>query len=155
MQEKKTISERIDERTKQRTGLRNSKDIEIYQAFCHHAHSKDGIVMWGDVIYDICQILKRDSSEPMKILELAYNQSVGNNEGIPYYLEARHFPSPLNRDAKKVYGKYLRKFILKGLVGISSPDVFGSCAPSLIGYNYFNDSEFYKKTSDSGRRLRI
>jgi len=157
MQKEKTIGERIDERTKQRTGLRSSKDIEIYKIFCHHAGLDDDVVLWGDVISDICQILKRDCSEPMRVLELAYNESVGNHEGIPHTLGSKHFPSPLYVEAKKVYGKYIRKFIKKGLVGISEPFALAGCYPLLTGYNYFNDSEFYKKTrsrNSSGRELR-
>jgi len=157
MQKEKTLDERIDERTKQRTGLRTSRDVEIYCAFCHHADFEDGVVMWGDVIFDIKQILEKDSSEPMKILELSYNESVGNHEGIPSHLEAKHFTSPLYGEAKRMYGKYLRKFIKKGLIGISKPYPLAGCYPSLNGYNYFNDSEFYKKTrsrNSVGRELR-
>jgi hypothetical protein len=94
----------------------------------------------------------------MKVLEKAYNESVGNHEGIPFDMDYNQFSSPLMQEAKSVYGQYLRRFIKRDLIGISSPDGSGNCFPQLKGYNYLNDSKFYKKTrtkNSEGRELII
>jgi hypothetical protein len=152
------INRKINQRIKQRTGIKNSKDIEIYSAFCYHADLKTGTILCGDIIFDIYAILRREASEPMRTLERAYNESVGNREGIPVDKTYREFSSPLLMEAKRVYGSCLRRFIKSGLVGISAPDVYGFCVPQLQGYNFLNDSQFFKKTStktSEGRELRV
>jgi hypothetical protein len=154
----KKITEKIDKKIAKKTGLNSKEDIEVYSFFCHHADSKNGIVLYGDVTHDIYQTLVSKASEPMKVLEEAYWESIGNHEGVPYPLEARHFDSPLSRKAKDIYGTYIASFLQSGLVDMTQNKVTGEVYPVLKGYNYLNDSTFYRKIkskNSTGRELKL
>lgn len=152
------IRVRIDKKIKQRTGLRTEKDVAIYSFFCHNSDLKRGLVMSGDVTYDIYRYLEGTCSEPMKVLERAYNDAVGNHIDIPLNMEGSYyFRSPLSHKAEEIYGKYLIKFVKKDLVSRGKSGS-GESYPLLTGYNYFNDNEFYIKTkskNSSGRELKL
>lgn len=159
MDEKLTMMvEKIDKKIAKKTGLTSKEDIEIYSIFCHHADLENGIVLHGDVAHDIYQSLLSKASEPMKVLEEAYWNSIGNHEGVPYPFEAKHFDSPLSGKAKDIYGVYVARFIQSGLVDMVQNKFTGEYNPKLNGYNYLNDPKFYKKIKNknsSGRELRL
>jgi hypothetical protein len=160
-----TIAKRISERT----GLKTSEEIDAYHNFCVHSDLDDGTVMYGDVQHEFYGELHKRASQPMKVLEQAYHEAIGNNihedlEGnraqVVSEEESKRLKSPLSRKAQQEFAKYYHQFLKSGLV--SPPESHlensydASQYPKLTGYNYFNDAEFYKKTSDgNGRELVI
>jgi hypothetical protein len=153
-----SIAEKIDERIKERTGLITKNAIEAYDYFCMNANLSDGIIMYDGVKHNFYQKLFAQASEPMQVLEIAYYTSIGNHEDIPFGVNERQFKSPLSVKAGELYSKYLKLFMRKHLVGISSKEYNGVRYPVLRGYNYFNDTKFYKKVdtkTSQGRELKV
>jgi RNAse (barnase) inhibitor barstar len=152
------IAERIDRKISDKTGITSKEAIRIYDFICTHADFNDGVIMSGDVIHDIYRDLLSKSSKPMQVLDEVYWNVVANLVEVPLCSEFRDFKSPLSRKAEQVFSEYLQDFSKRGLIGISREFAFGERYPVLIGYNYFNDNEFYEKTgtkNSQGRILRI
>jgi len=136
---------RIRERISERSGLTEASDIDAYIYFCKHSSTKDGVIMWGDVQSEIYNDLINQASSTMKVLETAYNESVGNGEEIPQRMSYRLFTSPMSKRAKEVFSKHYHKFIELDLIRLPKNGLDGWTAehyPTLNGYNYFNDPEF-------------
>jgi hypothetical protein len=157
MSQHKDLAKAIDEKITQRTGLTNPRDIEVYCHFCHHADFDNGIIMYGDVQHEIYEDLLRMASLPMRVLERAYNEGVGNNVGLTPWVDTRLLKSPLSKKAATLFQQYFFDFLKRDLV--SDPEKFGfghtaQYYPRLKSYNYFNDTEFYERSEDGkGREL--
>ena len=127
----------------QKTGLTSEEDIVAYTHFVLNTSHDTGTIMYDGVQHEFYHELREKASETMKVLETAFNNSVGNHEDIPYGLEGR-FHSPLSKKAKQEFAKYYHKFMDFGLV---SPPKFTSKSdmyyPHLEGYNYYNDVDVY------------
>ncbi len=142
------VKKAIDLKVSQRTGLTKKKDREIYSFFCEHADFQSNLVLYGDVIHCIYQILLQESSSAMQELERAYQESVGSHEKIPRNSHANQFLSPLSLEARKIYGDYLKRFVKEGLVDFAKPEKSEDFYPCLRGYNYLNDPKFYRTTRE-------
>ncbi|MBS3091275.1 hypothetical protein J4217_02390 [Candidatus Pacearchaeota archaeon] len=137
------IEEKVDKRISERTGLKTREEIDAYARFCHHSDLRNGVIMCGDVQYEFYINLFEQASEPMKKLERAYNDAIGN-ECLTERAE-RSARSPLSATAKKRFQYFYHKFMELDL--IAPPAVIGICVdyyyPALKGYNYLKDPEFY------------
>lgn len=140
------LSKKVRKRISERTGLKNEDEIKAYAHFCHHSDTNDGVIMYGDVQYEIYRGLLEESSLPMQVLEESYRQSVGENLHLFTNESRRDLASPLFRKAKQEFERFYQQFIEKGLV--SPPEKINlseSYYPRLRAYNYFNDPEFFHK----------
>lgn len=128
------LSDRFNERIREKTGLKTEKAIEAYNLFYTSAgfdRSTKGVIMSGDVRSKFNDIIRKKfgaritPSEEKKIIK------IGNQK----------------------YGYWLKYFQRKELVSdFRKPNPKSQyCYPMLWGYNPLNDTEFYIPCRDKGK----
>lgn len=140
--------QKIAKKISERTGLKSDEEIMAYSYFCKNADLNNCIILYGDVKHGFYTSLLEYASVPMKKLESAYWNSVGNHEKTGEH--ENRLESPLSKQAKELYGKYSVQFTERGLISPPEKTAYSQeYYPRLNGYNYFNDSEFYRANGNS------
>ena len=141
---------RIKDRIAQRTGLTLDDEIEAYALFCDHAtgSQRPAPILEGDVeagFYARCKAAvtpaERDAED--EVWRGYWNNRLRHGMPIP--------TTPITRQARAMLEWYRALFVEKGL--ISGPQQLGRWAQPyrvLLGYQYWDDSEFYTKSVTDG-----
>lgn len=128
------ISDKIDEKIKEKTGLKTKTAIQAYFFFYKAADMNDGVIMYGNVKSDFYdeerkKILKEKNLPSFEVFDKKDKEKV---------------EELLEKKGDNKYYFWLRLFQRKGLVSnFQKVRESDSSYPLLLGYNPFNDFEFY------------
>jgi hypothetical protein len=114
-EEKIDYGRKISEKIRKMTGL-DDRFLGLYEIFVNSANLDDGIVMFDEVKHRI-------NKEMSKITGKDYD-----NEYKPF--------------AEIAYADAVKEFRKRGLIKLHKAHS-GTIYPQIIGYNYFDDPEFY------------
>lgn len=143
------LSRRIDAKIKEKTGLTSKKAVDAYDLFCRGADfdgMAKGVILRGGVQSDFYSLVKKEILEKKGITSL---DMIGKKAREKIEEEITH--SAIRRQSY-----WYNFFKEKGL--ISAPrKPYPKCpyvtykAPMLLGYNPFNDTEFYIPYKSKGQ----